>query len=72
LAIASLVTSCLGLFCGLLSIVGVVLGVVALSQVKQNREGGYGLAVGGIAVGVVSMVISVIAVVMLTAARHVS
>ncbi len=63
LAIASLVASVMGLipFCGFaLSIVGIVLGGVALSQIKQNRQGGYGLAISGIAVGVATLIIGMI------------
>jgi hypothetical protein len=63
LAISSLVTSVLGFIplCGwILSIVGIVLGIVALTQIKQSRQGGYGLAVAGIVVGAATMVISII------------
>ncbi|HJT96437.1 MAG TPA: DUF4190 domain-containing protein, partial [Mycobacterium sp.] len=59
LAIASLVASVIGFipFCifGLGSIIGIVLGVVALNQVKTSGEGGRGLAIAGIAVGAVSL-----------------
>ncbi|MBB3753119.1 hypothetical protein FHT44_005638 [Mycolicibacterium sp. BK634] len=61
LAIASLVTSVLGipLFClWILSVVGVVLGVIALNQIKQTRQGGYGMAVAGIVLGAATLVIS--------------
>ena len=60
LAIASLVASCIGVLCGIGSIVGIVLGAVALNQIKQTRQGGYGLAVAGIVVGVASLVINLI------------
>jgi hypothetical protein len=61
LAIASLTLSCLGFLCGgLLSIVGIVLGAVALSQIKQTRERGYGLAVAGIVVGVATLLIGLV------------
>lgn len=60
LAIGSLVASVVGLLCGIGSIIGIVLGVVALNQIKQTRQGGYGLAVAGIVVGVASLVISLI------------
>lgn len=56
LAIASLIASCLGLLCGGIgAIVGIVLGTVALSQIKQTREEGYDLAVAGIIVGIAVM-----------------
>ena len=58
MAIASLVASAIGLLCGIGSIVGIVLGIVALNQIKQTREGGHGLAIAGIAVGGVSLVLN--------------
>jgi hypothetical protein len=58
LAIWSLVASLIGVICGIGSIVGIVLGVLALNQIKENRQGGHGLAVAGIVVGVASMIIS--------------
>ncbi len=60
LAIGSVVASVLGLLCGIGSIVGIVLGAVALNQIKRSREGGYGLAVAGIVIGVASLLISII------------
>ncbi|MCX2930776.1 DUF4190 domain-containing protein [Mycobacterium sp. CVI_P3] len=60
LAIWSLVAAVIGLLCGIGSIVGIVLGLVALNQIKQSRQGGYGLAVAGIVVGVATLIISVI------------
>ena len=60
MAISSLVASVVGLLCGIGSIVGIVLGVVALNQIKQTRQAGYGLAVAGIVVGVATLIISMI------------
>ena len=63
LAIASLVASALGILpfvCGLGSIIGIVLGVVALNQIKTSGEGGRGLAIAGIAVGAVTFLISIV------------
>ncbi|MFZ4372298.1 MAG: DUF4190 domain-containing protein [Mycobacterium sp.] len=60
LAIFSLVASVVGLLCGVGSIVGIVLGSIAISQIKKTRQGGYGLAVAGIVVGVASLVISIV------------
>ncbi len=60
MAIASLVASCIGVLCGIGSIVGIVLGVIALNQVKETRQGGHGLAIAGIAVGGVTLLINVI------------
>ncbi|CAN5287491.1 hypothetical protein BH11ACT6_BH11ACT6_59620 [soil metagenome] len=63
MAIASLVFSVLGIvpFCGgILSIVGITLGTVALSQIKETRQEGYGLAVSGIVVGVAMLIVGLI------------
>lgn len=60
LAIFSLVASVVGLLCGIGSVIGIVLGAVALNQIKRTRQGGYGLAVAGIVVGVASLIISLV------------
>jgi hypothetical protein len=54
LAIASLVASVIWL-CGIGSIAGIVLGIVALNQIKQTHQQGHGLAIAGIAVGVATL-----------------
>ncbi|QDQ95606.1 DUF4190 domain-containing protein [Rhodococcus sp. WB9] len=52
LAIASLITSIVGgCFYGLGSIVGIILGIIALGQIKQSGQEGRGLAIAGIAIG---------------------
>jgi Domain of unknown function (DUF4190) len=60
LAIASLVASLVGFLCWLGSIAGIVLGIVAMNQIKQTREDGHGLAVAGIAIGAVSLIVGLI------------
>ena len=61
LAIASLVSSFTGFLCCFIgSIAAIVLGAIALSQIRQTREEGYGLAVAGIAIGVGTLVVFVI------------
>lgn len=50
LAIASLVSS---FFFGML---GIILGIIALTQVNKSNDNGKGLAVAGICIGVFSMV----------------
>jgi uncharacterized protein DUF4190 len=60
LAIWSLVASLVGILCTLGSLVGIGLGIVALNQIKERRQGGHGLAIAGIAVGVATLIISVI------------
>jgi hypothetical protein len=63
LAIASLVVSVISLFSwlctGLLAIVGIVLGVIAMNQIKQSGQGGHGLALAGIIIGAVSILLGV-------------
>ena len=51
LAIASLVCSLAGLVTGISVIAGIVLGHIALNQIKQTGEEGRTLAVAGLAVG---------------------
>lgn len=51
-AIASLVTSLVGLACcGVTAIVGVILGVIAMRETKQTGQQGHGLALAGVIVG---------------------
>lgn len=59
LAVASLVCSVVGLCCGVGSIVGIVLGVIAMNQIKQTGQAGHGLALAGVIVGAASLVLSV-------------
>lgn len=55
-AILSLVSSIIGFFSlGLLSLVGVILGHVSLSQIKRTREGGRPLAVAGLVIGYIGI-----------------
>jgi hypothetical protein len=51
-AIASLVASLAGLvFCGLPSIAGLILGIIAMRECKRTGQDGYGLALAGTIVG---------------------
>ncbi|BBX23487.1 hypothetical protein MTER_28980 [Mycolicibacter terrae] len=60
LAVSSLVVALLGLLFWPLALVGAVLGVVALSQIKRTGEAGHGIAVAGTAVGAAAVVLSFI------------
>ncbi|HUH72341.1 MAG TPA: DUF4190 domain-containing protein [Mycobacterium sp.] len=60
LAIASLISSFTGLFCCIGSIVAIVLGTIALDQIKRSRQDGSGLAVAGIVIGVATLVVSLV------------
>lgn len=70
LAIGSLVTSILGTIFGipltllcwigfLVPVVGVILGVVSLNQIKTTGQSGRGMAIAGIVVGAVGLVLIV-------------
>jgi uncharacterized membrane protein YeaQ/YmgE (transglycosylase-associated protein family) len=51
-AIAALVTSLVGLFCcGLPSIVGLILGVIAMRETKRTGQDGYAMAMIGAIIG---------------------
>lgn len=54
LAIASLITSFF------ISIVGIILGHIALSQIKRTGEGGRGLAIAGLVIGYLGLVFGII------------
>jgi uncharacterized membrane protein len=56
MAIAAMVCSLVGFACCLPALVGVVLGVVSLNQIKQTGQEGRGMALAGIIVGIVVMV----------------
>jgi len=55
LAILSLIASVVSLFCVVGSAVGIVLGLVAINQIKRTHQEGRGLAVAGIALGIASL-----------------
>ena len=48
LAIASLVCSLFGWICGVGTILGLVLGLIALSQIKKTGQEGRGMALAGV------------------------
>ena len=45
--------------CGLGSLAGVVLGVIALSQIKRSRQQGRGLAIAGIVLGALGLLATI-------------
>ena len=56
-AIYSLISSGVGwVCCGAGSIAGIILGVLALKQIKRTGEGGRGLAIAAIVIGSLSLV----------------
>lgn len=62
LAVASLVCGIAGLCTFVTAIVGVILGVIALRQIRRSngRLGGDGLAIGGIATSCATLIVSLI------------
>ena len=66
LAIASLILGVIGLlsgwliFGGVLGLVGVILGIVALVKVKNGTASGKGMAIGGIVTGALGMIVAVV------------
>lgn len=63
LAIGSLIASILGLCTCIGAIVGIILGIIALNQIKERGGEGRGLALSGIWVGAVAIVLQIVWVV---------
>jgi hypothetical protein len=57
LAIIALIASCAGVVVPLAYIAGIVMGFIALSQIKRTGEGGHGLALAAVIVGFAVLVI---------------
>lgn len=51
-----------------ISLLGVILGHVALNQIKTTGEGGRGLAIAALVIGYLSMAFAVILIIVVTAA----
>ncbi|MBI5687106.1 MAG: DUF4190 domain-containing protein [Verrucomicrobia bacterium] len=61
LAVWSLSLAVFGLnCCGCLSVPAIILGAISLSQINTRGEGGRGLAIAGIAIGIFSLVLSLL------------
>ncbi len=59
LAVWSLSLAIVGLgCCGCSSFVAIILGIISLSQIKERHEGGRGLAIASIAVGIFSILLN--------------
>ena len=56
MAIASMVCSLVFFLYGIPSLVGLILGLVSLNQIKQRGEGGKGMAITGIVLGALGIV----------------
>jgi hypothetical protein len=60
MAIAALISSFTGLFCCIGGIAAIVLGIIALDQIKRTRQDGYAIAVAGIVIGVATLIVALI------------
>ena len=62
MAVGSIIASAIGLLCGVGSIIGIVLGVVAKNQIKASNgtQGGDNLATIGIVLGAVGIALSLL------------
>ena len=70
LAIASLVVS-LCVFCwGVNAIVAIVLGIVALNQIKRTKQDGRGLAIAGIAVSSAQLALGIVWLILVVVLAH--
>jgi hypothetical protein len=74
LAIASLVSSIAGFFCGVGYIVGIVLGFIAMKQIDESggMQGGRGLALAGVIIGFVALGIGVLVLIIVLIANAAS
>jgi hypothetical protein len=77
LAVTSLISSIVGTLSSFMcligvpiTILGIVLGVVALNQVKRTNQQGRGLAIAGIVIGAAALTLEFIGFVALTSAVH--
>jgi len=70
MAIASLVCSLFGWLCLIGPILGIIFGFVALGQIKQTGQGGRGMALAGIIIGVVAIVVGIGLGILGAMARH--
>lgn len=63
-AIAALVTAVGGLaLCGLPSIAGIILGIIAMRETKQTGQDGYGMALAGLIIGSAVVVFGILYIV---------
>jgi hypothetical protein len=61
MAVAALIVSLVSLvFCGLTSIIGLILGVVAVRDTKRSGQDGYGMALAGTIIGAIPFILWVL------------
>ncbi len=67
MAVASLILGIAGFFTGITSIVAIILGAIALNQIKRDpSQEGRGMAIAGIILGSVVVVFGVLAIAFFT------
>ncbi|MGH3677048.1 MAG: DUF4190 domain-containing protein [Mycobacterium sp.] len=60
-AIAALVTSLVSLvFCGLTSVIGLILGLIAMRDTKRSGQDGFGIALAGTIIGAIPILLWVL------------
>jgi hypothetical protein len=69
LAIASMILGILWLY-WLGSILALIFGYVALSQIRRRGDGGRGMAIAGIILGWIGVIVAVAAVILVIVAAH--
>jgi Domain of unknown function (DUF4190) len=60
LAIAAMICGICGFACLVPGLVGIVLGIVSLPQIKRNGQSGRGMAIAGIVLGALWIVVTVV------------
>lgn len=59
LAVAALVLVIIGIFIPGLGLIGIILAIVALMQVKKSNEGGKGLAIAALVIAIIEIVLGI-------------
>ena len=68
MAIASLVCAVVGCSCCVTSPIAVILGLVSLSQIKDTKDQGRGLAIAGIGIGAFTVIAYLVLLVVMVVA----
>jgi hypothetical protein len=69
MAIASMVLGILWIYC-LGSILALIFGYVALSQIRRRGEAGRGMAIAGVVLGWIGVAVAVVAIILFAVAAH--
>ncbi|MEZ5116892.1 MAG: DUF4190 domain-containing protein [Candidatus Nanopelagicales bacterium] len=66
-AVAALICGLLAFLTGITAVLGIIFGLVALSQIKKTGQQGRGMAIAGLVISIVILVISIVAIVLVVA-----